>query len=102
MIGRPPRSTPFPYTTLFRSDRFDDVTILFADVVGFTPLSAAIEPEAVVELLNEVFTCFDHLADRHGVEKIKTIGDAYMAVARSEEHTSELQSRQYLVCRLLL
>lgn len=62
------------------AERFDEVTILFADVVGFTPLAASMEPERVVAMLNDVFTTFDELADLHGVEKIKTIGDAYMAV----------------------
>jgi adenylate cyclase len=62
-------------------DRFDDVTVLFADIVGFTGLSATLAPERVVELLNQVFTRFDELAARHAVEKIKTIGDAYMVVA---------------------
>lgn len=62
------------------ADRLDDVTIMFADVVGFTPLSAAMQPEEVVSLLNEVFSTFDRLAGELGVEKIKTIGDAYMAV----------------------
>ncbi len=63
------------------ADRFDDVTVLFADIVGFTPLSATLDPERVVELLNQVFTRFDELAAVHQVEKIKTIGDAYMVVA---------------------
>jgi class 3 adenylate cyclase len=63
------------------ADRFDDVTVLFADIVGFTPLSATLAPERVVELLNQVFTRFDELAAHHRVEKIKTIGDAYMVVA---------------------
>jgi adenylate cyclase len=63
------------------ADRFEDVTVLFADIVGFTPLSATLAPERVVELLNQVFTRFDELAARHQVEKIKTIGDAYMVVA---------------------
>ncbi|MBI5498501.1 MAG: adenylate/guanylate cyclase domain-containing protein [Deltaproteobacteria bacterium] len=62
------------------ADRFDAVTILFADIVGFTALSARVSPEKLVELLNDVFTQFDALADRHGLEKIKTIGDAYMVV----------------------
>jgi class 3 adenylate cyclase len=48
--------------------------------VGFTPLSARLKPEEVVAILNELFTLFDRLAEAHGVEKIKTIGDAYMAV----------------------
>jgi len=57
------------------------VTVLFADIVGFTPLSASKTPQALVELLNRIFSEIDALADEHGLEKIKTIGDAYMAVA---------------------
>jgi class 3 adenylate cyclase len=63
------------------AERFDKASVLFADVVGFTPISAGLAPEQVVELLNEVFSDFDVLADKHGVEKIKTIGDSYMAAA---------------------
>jgi guanylate cyclase len=63
------------------ADRFDDATILFADIAGFTPMSATMEPVELVELLNDVFTEFDELAARYGVEKIKTIGDAYMVAA---------------------
>ena len=55
-----------------------DVTILFADIVGFTPLAEGIGPGAVVDLLNDVFSAFDDLADAAGLEKIKTVGDAYM------------------------
>lgn len=62
-------------------DSFAEVTVLFADIVDFTPLAARLSPEALVGLLNEVFSAFDALAERHGLEKIKTIGDAYMAVA---------------------
>jgi class 3 adenylate cyclase len=62
------------------ADHFDDLTVLFADVVDFTPLSAKMPPVRVVELLNRVFSAYDVLAERHGLEKIKTIGDAYMAV----------------------
>lgn len=61
--------------------RFDSASVLFVDVVGFTPLAASSEPEETVARLNEVFTHFDGLADRYGVEKIRTIGDAYVAVA---------------------
>lgn len=57
------------------------VTVLFADIVGFTPLSASKSPQQLVDLLNRIFTEFDTLAEAHGLEKIKTIGDAYMAVA---------------------
>jgi guanylate cyclase len=56
-------------------------SILFADVVDFTPMAAAMTPLELVELLNEVFHCFDGLVDRYGVEKIKTIGDCYMVAA---------------------
>lgn len=60
--------------------RFDEVTILFADIVNFTELSGALPPTELVDLLNEIFSAFDHLAERHQLEKIKTIGDAYMVV----------------------
>ena len=62
------------------ADRFDDMAVMFADVVGFTELSARLEPTDVVGLLNEVFSTCDRLADRFGLEKIKTVGDAYMVV----------------------
>ncbi len=62
------------------AERFDDVTVLFADIVDFTPFSANVSPEELVSLLNDVFSLFDQLAEKHGLEKIKTIGDAYMAV----------------------
>jgi len=60
------------------ADRYEEVTVLFADIVGFTPLSERMVPDDLVGLLNRIFTAFDRLADRHGLEKIKTIGDAYM------------------------
>jgi len=62
------------------ADRFDDMAVLFADVVGFTELSARLAPVEVIELLNRFFTMCDRLAERHGLEKIKTVGDAYMVV----------------------
>jgi len=62
------------------AERFDDVTILFADIVNFTPLAARISPLDLVNWLNQIFSEFDRLAERHGLEKIKTIGDAYMVV----------------------
>ena len=62
------------------ADDFAEVTVLFADLVGFTPLSASMSPIALVDLLNQIFSAFDHLCERHGLEKIKTIGDAYMVV----------------------
>jgi class 3 adenylate cyclase len=63
------------------ADGFPEVSVLFADMVGFTKLSARLSPEELVGGLNEMFSSFDDLADALGVEKIKTIGDAYMAVA---------------------
>jgi class 3 adenylate cyclase len=62
------------------ADRFEDMAVLFADVVGFTELSSRLTPDEVVTLLNEVFTRCDRLADRFHLEKIKTVGDAYMVV----------------------
>ncbi len=60
------------------ADRAPEVTVLFADIVGFTPLAQTMLPEELLALLDEVFSAFDLLADKHGLEKIKTIGDAYM------------------------
>ena len=63
------------------ADRTDEATILFADIVGFTPLAARLSPSEIVGRLSEVFKAIDLLAAEHRVEKIKTIGDAYMAAA---------------------
>ena len=63
------------------ADHFDDASILFADVVDFTPLSSRLDAREVVDLLDRLFTSFDALVDRHDVEKIKTIGDCYMVAA---------------------
>ena len=63
------------------ADQFAAASIMFADVVDFTPLSDSLQPAEVVSLLDHLFTHFDLLADRYGVEKIKTIGDAYMVAA---------------------
>ncbi|MDD1413572.1 adenylate/guanylate cyclase domain-containing protein [Dolichospermum sp. ST_con] len=62
------------------ANRFDEVTILFADIVNFTELAAQISPIELVNSLNQIFSCFDRLAQTYGLEKIKTIGDAYMVV----------------------
>src|SRR3712207_7114031 len=78
MIRRPPRSTLFPYTTLFRSK--DGVVIMINGKINRLPLEAVVQMLAGMSAAN--------------IERIELI--------RSEEHTSELQSRQYLVCRLLL
>jgi class 3 adenylate cyclase len=63
------------------ADHYDAASVLFADIVNFTPISEAKPPSEVVGVLNGLFTEFDRLADRFGLEKIKTIGDAYMVVA---------------------
>lgn len=60
------------------ADRFDDMSVLFADVVGFTQMSKRMTPSELVEMLNTVFSMFDGIADKYKLEKIKTIGDAYM------------------------
>ncbi len=62
------------------ADRFDDATVLFADIVGFTTLSQRLTPEEIVSALDEVFSAFDDIAAHHQLEKIKTIGDSYMVV----------------------
>ena len=62
------------------ADGFPEVTVLFADLVDFTRRSQETTPERVVRVLDDLFSAFDQLAERHGLEKIKTIGDAYMAV----------------------
>jgi adenylate cyclase len=63
------------------AEAHEEVTVLFADVVDFTPFTERTEPTRVVGVLDEIFTAFDALAARHGLEKIKTIGDAYMVAA---------------------
>jgi len=63
------------------ADGFNDVSVLFADIVGFTRLSGRYSSEVVVQLLNEIFKKFDSISIKYGVEKIKTIGDAYMLAA---------------------
>src|SRR3712207_7141220 len=101
MIRRPPRSTLFPYTTLFRSDVVDDA--------GLEHEEAAVDPGAVAGgLLLEVRDRRLVGGERDRAEpplglRGREGGELPLgAVERSEEHTSELQSRQYLVCRLLL
>jgi class 3 adenylate cyclase len=71
------------------ADGYADVTVMFADLVNFTQLTQQMSPEQMVGILNTVFTWFDALTERHGLEKIKTIGDAYMVVgglAREREN----------------
>src|SRR3712207_7741136 len=89
MIRRPPRSTLFPYTTLFRSTG----VVVSEDTFGPVADNAA----GIAEMSGE----FHGEAERIMVQ-LDAVGNTTKAVTRSEEHTSELQSRQYLVCRLLL
>ncbi|MBK9249570.1 MAG: tetratricopeptide repeat protein [Ignavibacteria bacterium] len=84
------------------ADKFESVTILFADIVGFTPLSVRLEPKMVVELLNNLFTRFDKLTAEHGVERIKTIGDAYMIVAGAPERCDDHAERMAKVALAMI
>ena len=63
------------------ADSFSDVSVVFIDIVGFSQLARRLSPGMLVKVLNEVFSIADGCADRSGVEKVKTIGDAYLAVA---------------------
>src|SRR3712207_8815848 len=90
MIRRPPRSTLFPYTTLFRSDLPPEALVLPGHTSEPVPFDAEPVSGTLAEVQGGVVVL--HEDEKAFVEK----------VARSEEHTSELQSRQYLVCRLLL
>jgi guanylate cyclase len=63
------------------ADHYDEASILFADMVNFTPMSAEMSPVAMVDLLNEIFSHFDSLVEKYGLEKIKTVGDCYMVAA---------------------
>lgn len=63
------------------AERFDSVSVLFSDIVGFTQLSEALAPEHMVAWLNDVYSVFDALTQQHRVEKIRTIGDGYMAAS---------------------
>jgi len=84
------------------ADRFDSVTILFADLVGFTPVAAQTSPVELVQRLDCIFGEFDRLASRHGVEKIKTIGDAYMAAAGVPEPSDDHAERTVALGQAML
>ncbi|HEY9808601.1 MAG TPA: adenylate/guanylate cyclase domain-containing protein [Halomicronema sp.] len=71
------------------ADIFANVTVLFSDIVGFTELSSQRSPSEIVGLLNQIFSRFDELAEKHKLEKIKTIGDAYMVVGGLPHHRSD-------------
>jgi len=71
------------------AESFAEVTVMFADLVGFTEIAARLSPIALVEALNQIFSSFDRLSERYGLEKIKTIGDAYMVVGGLPERRSD-------------
>jgi guanylate cyclase len=71
------------------AETYAETTVLFADLEGFTPWTRQTDPDRVVAFLDDLFSRFDALAARHGVEKIKTVGDAYMAVAGAPEPNAE-------------
>ena len=73
--------------------RYEDVSVLFADFKGFSTLAHTLEPEALINLLDEAFRAFDEIVERHGLEKIKTIGDAYMCVAGLPEPQADHAAR---------
>ena len=84
------------------ADRFEEVTVLFADIVGFTQLAAAMPAHVLVELLNDLFTQFDLAAQKLGIEKIKTIGDAYMAVCGLPEPCADHTERMVTMALRLM
>ena len=71
-----------------------EVGVLFADIVGFTPLAEAMRPDELIRFLDDIFTRFDALVTGHGLEKIKTVGDAYMVASgllgESADHAEQL------------
>jgi class 3 adenylate cyclase len=75
------------------ADSFDEVTLLFADIVDFTVMSSRLSAREVVDLLNDVFNATDRLVDHYGLEKIKTIGDAYMVVGGLPEPSQDHAER---------
>lgn len=75
------------------ADSVDSATVLFSDLKGFVPTSKALGPERTVALLNDLMKAFDELAARHGVEKIKTIGDAYMVASGVPEPVEDHSCR---------
>jgi class 3 adenylate cyclase len=70
------------------ADGFADVTVMFADIVNFTTLAEGMSPNQIFAMLNKVFSSFDSLAEQHGLEKIKTIGDAYMVAGGLNDESS--------------
>ena len=77
---------PEPIADLLKQDtstiaeNFSEVSVMFADIVGFTQMASSLSPNDLINVLNQVFSAFDRLSEKHGLEKIKTVGDAYMVV----------------------
>src|SRR5580704_4255954 len=71
------------------AESHQDTPLLIADLVGFTALTASIDPVEIVNLLNEIFSSFDVLSEKRGLEKIKIIGDAYMVAGGIHTHQSD-------------
>src|SRR3712207_7413360 len=94
MIRRPPRSTLFPYTTLFRS--FKDILQVILNKLISRGIGIEINTSGLRNSLKDIHPKIEIL------KLYKSLGGEIITIGRSEEHTSELQSRQYLVCRLLL
>ena len=84
------------------ADNYEDVTVIFADIVGFTKMSEEMEPEKLLYVLNKFFGEFDQIAQRMGVEKIKTIGDAYMAVCGAPTPDSQHKQKAMRFAAALL
>lgn len=74
------------------ADGFADVTVMFADIVNFTRVAEGLTPQAVFSMLNRIFSSFDELAEKHGLEKIKTIGDAYMVAGGINDDNGDYSS----------
>ena len=70
-------------------ESFDNVTVYFSDIVGFTKMSSQLEPKLLIDELNEIFTQFDNIIEQYGCERIKTIGDAYMCVCGMPEENPQ-------------
>ena len=71
------------------AEAYPDTTVVFTDLVGFTPWAQRTDPALVVALLDDLFGRFESSGPRHGIEKIKTVGDAYMAVAGAQSRTAD-------------
>lgn len=74
------------------ADHLESVTIMFADIVGFTSMASTMDPRSLVTMLESLFTSFDAVAESYGCERLKTIGDSYMAICGSTDHVMRMCS----------